>query len=99
MLTPCPAPLVCSCLVAPTEDTERYEWALISGGPPGIPTGNGCRTRANTSNNSGLWIFARVPFPDPAQNDYVRDLARSLGFDTTVLNKVEHLGCNYTTPF
>jgi hypothetical protein len=66
------------------DNTERYEWALISGGPPSIPTDNGlCRTRDNTSNNSGLWIFFRVPFPNPDDVTDVRNLARSLGFDTT----------------
>ena len=65
------------------ENTDRYEWALISGGPPSIPTETGCRTRENTSNNSGLWIFARVPFPPPAQNAAVRDVAKSLGFDVS----------------
>ena len=79
------------------DDTDRYEWALISGGPPNIPTETGCRTRENTSNESGLWIFARVQFPDPALIEDVRQIAKDAGFDTSVLNKVEHNGCTYNS--
>jgi lipocalin len=83
-------------LAAGPDVGDRYEWALISGGPPTISTENGCRTKQATVNGSGLWIFSRVPFPDPAQVDEVRNMAKQLGLDISVLNKVEHRGCNYT---
>ena len=63
------------------EDTERYDWALVSGGPPTIPTPNGCRTRENFTNASGLFILVRVPFPPTSEVDRVRALAQELGFD------------------
>jgi len=63
------------------DDTDRYEWALVSGGPPRVPTGHGCRTYRHTTNNSGLWILTRVPSPDGKVVDDVRKLAKDIGFD------------------
>ena len=76
------------CLIP--EDTERYDWALVSGGPPTIPTPNGCRTRENFTNASGLFILFRVPFPPTSEVDRVRALAQELGFDISGIGNWDH---------
>jgi lipocalin len=75
---------------------DAYGWAVISGGPPTIPSGGACRTRTRTVNNSGLWLFHRVPEAPEEDLAVLRATAASLGFDISVLNPVEHRGCNYT---
>jgi hypothetical protein len=52
-----------------------YDWAIVTGGPPSTKSesGKGCRTgsplpevAAKQTNRIGLWLFSRVPEPDPA---------------------------------
>ena len=77
-------------------DDEPYQWAVISGGPPTIPSNGACRTRSSTVNKSGLWLFHRNPLPSTDDVQVLRETAKSLGFDLSVLNPVEHRGCNHT---
>jgi len=79
---------------------ENEGYALISGGQPFIRSGkhgdsSGCRTMEKTMNYSGLWVFTRSPTRDQAVIDKVLDIAMSQGFDISVLNDVEHEGCQY----
>jgi len=71
-----------------------YEWALVSGGQPTHETPNGCRTGTGV-NGSGLWIFTRSNVRDEAVINHVKDIAKSLGYDTTVLKSVQHENCTY----
>ena len=77
-------------------DAAQYGWAVISGGPPTVPSGGACRTRSRTVNNSGLWLFHRVAIAPAEDIAVLRGVAEGLGFDISVLNPVEHRGCNYT---
>jgi len=74
---------------------EQEGYALISGGQPTIKTENGCKTGTGT-NNSGLWIFTRTAFPAAGVVEKVRDIAKSQGFDLSVLVDINHEGCNYS---
>eukprot|EP00211_Chloroparvula_japonica_P016131 CAMPEP_0119137200 /NCGR_PEP_ID=MMETSP1310-20130426/23152_1 /TAXON_ID=464262 /ORGANISM="Genus nov. species nov., Strain RCC2339" /LENGTH=185 /DNA_ID=CAMNT_0007128267 /DNA_START=27 /DNA_END=584 /DNA_ORIENTATION=+ len=74
---------------------NNYEWALISGGQPTIDTGNGCTTGSGT-NGSGLWIFSRTQVAPQEQVDMVIGIAKSMGFDTSVLYPVQQEGCLYS---
>lgn len=77
-------------------DDSQYGWAVISGGPPTVPSGGACRTRTRTVNNSGLWLFHRDALAPVEDIEALRNIAEGLGFDVSVLNPVEHRGCNYT---
>jgi len=43
---------------------------------------------------SGLWLFSRKPV-DPANTSVMREQAKKLGYDLSVLKKVEQQGCTY----
>lgn len=77
-------------------DEAQYGWAVISGGPPTVPSNGACKTRSRTVNNSGLWLFHRVAVAPAEDIALLRSVAEGLGFDISVLNPVEHRGCNYT---
>jgi len=74
------------------EYNEAEGWALISGGPPKKVTSGGCSTGGGV-NGSGLWIFTREQQRDEALVQKGRDLAKSKGFDLSVLNKVDNTEC------
>lgn len=57
---------------------NAYDWALISGGVPRRPAGDGCATgsrlgllRRFSTNNAGLWLFSRKPV-DPVNTQASR---------------------------
>lgn len=43
---------------------------------------------------AGLWLFSRKPI-DPTNTAIMRDQAKKLGFDLSVLKKVKQEGCTY----
>lgn len=43
---------------------------------------------------AGLWLFSRKPV-DPEKTTLMRDQAKKLGYDLSVLKKVEQQGCTY----
>lgn len=72
---------------------KEEDWALVSGGPPTVEgTEGGCKTGTGT-NNSGMWIFTRKQRRDDAIIQKVRSLAKSLGYDISVLKDVDHSKC------
>lgn len=46
---------------------------------------------------AGLWLFSRKPV-DPANTAVMREKAQQLGFDLSVLKKVQQEGCSYAAP-
>jgi len=81
-------------IIAAGPSEEGYEWALISGGQPTIKAAGGCRTGSGI-NNSGLWIFTREAKRDDALVAELRGMLQAKGFDISVLNDVEQVGCEY----
>lgn len=73
---------------------EDQGYALISGGQPTIPSGDGCKT-GDGVNGSGLWIFSRSPTRDESLISTVRAIAQDKGFDLSVLNDVQQEECVY----
>lgn len=71
---------------------KEEDWALVSGGPPSIQAENGCTTGTGT-NNSGLWIFTRRQKRDEAVITKIRNIAKKLGFDVSVLKDVDQMKC------
>eukprot|EP00210_Caulerpa_lentillifera_P007242 g6929.t1 len=85
--------------VGPNEPGKEYEWAIVSGGPPKVETDGGCRTGHRLfnrwqTNGVGLWLFSRKQI-DPENTAAMRTIAEELGFDISVLRKVEQEGCLY----
>jgi lipocalin len=72
---------------------EGEGYALISGGQPSIPTENGLCKSGDGVNNSGLWIFSRSQERNETLISKVRSIAEEAGFDTSVLNDVDHTAC------
>lgn len=73
-------------------------WALVSGGPPKNPSGNGtCKTGTGV-NGSGLWIFTRMQTRNEAVIQKVRSIALAKGFDLSVLQDINQTSCkNHAT--
>lgn len=72
---------------------EVKGYALVSGGQPTIPTSNGlCKTGSGV-NNSGLWIFTREQQRNDDLVNEVRAIAKSKGFDLSVLKDVDQSNC------
>ena len=61
--------------------------------PATIQVGDGCKTGTGV-NNSGLWIFTREQTRDNDIVNKVRNVAKSKGFDITVLNDVDQTNCD-----
>merc|ERR1719499_232155 len=75
---------------------EVRGYALISGGPPSFESDEGTCKPGSGTNNAGLWIFTRCPNPGEALINEVRELAKKLNFDLSILNPVQHhSGCRY----
>eukprot|EP00210_Caulerpa_lentillifera_P006188 g5912.t1 len=85
--------------VGPNEPDKEYEWAIVSPGPPKVETEDGCRTGKEVldptqTNGVGLWLFSRTRV-DPKGTAMMREIAQDLGFDLSVLRKVQQKGCSY----
>jgi lipocalin len=74
---------------------ESAGYALVSGGQPHIPTGDGlCRT-GTTYYNSGLFILLRSSARNEALIETVKGIANDLGIDTGGLFPVDQTDCGY----
>ena len=73
-----------------------YDWAIVSGGQPTIPTGDDgkCRTGSG-QNDSGFWLFTREKIASEATLEEMRAVASEKGFDLSALEPVTHEGCEY----
>ena len=74
-----------------------YDWAIVSGGKPTIPTGDDgkCRTGSG-QNDSGFWLFTREKIASEATLEEMRAVASEKGFDLSALEPVTHEGCEYS---
>lgn len=75
--------------------SEKYEWSLVSGGPPTLAMGNGCLPGIGNKNYKGLWFLSRNPEPSAEGIEKVIALAHAKGFDTTTWKPVVQKGCTY----
>lgn len=71
---------------------EEEGYAFVSGGQPNIWTGHGCKTGDGVL-ESGLWIFLRTRKRNHAKVKKVREIAKAMGFDLSVLNDVDQTNC------
>lgn len=76
---------------------EKEGYTLVSGGPPTVDgEGGACRTGTGV-NNAGLWIFTRAQKRDELIVAKVRAIAKSKGFDLSVLADVDQSNCTFTS--
>ena len=77
-------------------DEDNYEYGIVSGGPPTLLGIDGCisGTPAQT-NGAGLWLFTKDQIPESDTVLMLRDKAKALGFDLSVLEPVTQEGCTY----
>ena len=83
-------------VAAGPSDTDRYEYAIVTGGPPTVEAADGCTTGTGI-NNSGFWLFSRTALPPNREElvEELRGIAEGLGLDTSVLVDVPQEGCTY----
>lgn len=74
---------------------DNYEWAVVSGGKPTRKFADGCTTKKNGINGSGLWIFTREPTGPEAERGVAAalDVLREKGYATSQLIDVPQEGC------
>lgn len=79
-------------VVAAGPSPQRYEWGIVSGGPPTVPadpgTEPGCTTSEEGVNGAGLWLFHRRPIVTSQELLDIRTVARMNGFTTSRLRTV-----------
>ena len=77
--------------------SDKYEWALISGGSPTLTVGNGCLAGIGKTNMKGFWFLSRDPEPSDDAIANITALAHNKGFDTTMWKRVVQKGCTYVS--
>jgi lipocalin len=78
-----------------TYESDQYEWAIISSGPPEVRTNNGCLPATQGFNPSGLWLYSRKPNVSEEIMSRLEALAAAKGFDVSALKAVVQEGCTY----
>jgi len=77
-------------------DEDNYEYGIVSGGPPTVPGIDGCISGTPKQiNGAGLWLFTKDPTPESDTVLMLRDKAKALGFDLSVLEPATQEGCTY----
>ena len=79
-------------------DTNEYEWAIITGGPPNRETESGACIGSGAFQNEGFWLFTREQVASQELIDEMRGVAEDLGLDTSLLIPVAQEGCDYSEP-
>jgi lipocalin len=77
--------------------SDQYEWAIVTSATPtatGKPL-NG--TTATCYSPEGFWYFSRQPVPPAGTLQAMNAIATMLKLDTSVLEPVNHTGCDYVT--
>lgn len=83
----------------PVSGSEQYTWGVVSGGQPTVAYDDGCTTKEDTTNGSGLWIFTRVPVAPQEWLDAAHGALKKLGYTLQRLLKVPQEGCHYTDDY
>jgi lipocalin len=78
---------------------KNYEWLVVSGGQPKEEYKDGCTTKINATNNSGLWIFSRKQNILKSHMKEAIQLLQKKGYTLSQLKEVEQEGCLYKDAF
>jgi hypothetical protein len=72
----------------------KYEWAIVSGGPPQNKYEDGCTTGTGYF-DSGLWIFSRRRTLPASKLELAREKLVQLGYTLHLLKPVRQGDCSY----
>ena len=75
--------------------SDNYQYAVVSGGQPHVQYPDGCTTRNDTMNNSGLWLFTREQNPSKNLIEFLMNKTKDKGYTLSLLNDVNQTGCLY----
>ena len=76
-------------------NSSNYEYAIVIGGQPNVIYQDGCTTRTNTINNSGLWLLSRNPLANNTVIDSLKLKLKKMNISTKLLNSVNQSNCKY----
>ena len=80
--------------------SDRYEWAVVSGGQPSVNvTNTTCTTKESGVNGAGLWIFSRYPVMNSTLLETIRSQLVKKGIAVSKLVDVPQKGCLYNNSF
>ena len=80
--------------------TDRYEWAVVSGGQPSVKvTNTTCTTKETGVNGAGLWIFSRNPVMNTTLLQTIRSELVKKGVAVSKLIDVPQQGCLYNNSY
>lgn len=77
------------------DHADNYDWLLVSGGQPTEQYADGCTTKINTTNHSGLWIFSRTPILSKQKLETAKQTLVHKGYTLSQLLPVQQKGCKY----
>jgi len=87
-------------IIATNDNSENYEWSVISGGQPTVKVSNTtCTTKESGVNGSGLWILSREQILSVDKIQYIKKIMLTKGIAVSELLPVEHKGCTYEGAF
>jgi len=78
---------------------DNYEWMVVSGGQPTEKYDDGCTTKKDSINNSGLWILARQQVIKDEHLATAKSILVDKGYTLSQLKKVPQEGCKYDGAF
>jgi len=81
-----------------TTSDGKYEWAVISGGPPTREYDDGCTTGTSYF-DSGLWIFSRTPLLSEEKLAEAKAFLVQKGYTLRLLRKVRQSNCSYSNAY
>jgi apolipoprotein D and lipocalin family protein len=79
--------------------TGQYDWAIVIGGEPTVPSAEGCTTKQTGTNGAGLWLFSRDPVASEDTMNAMHNELAYKGITNMSLLKVEQDGCTYESAF
>lgn len=82
-------------LQAAGPQSDNYEWAILSAGPPTESYPDGCTTKLTGVNGAGLWLFSRSRVAPESQIVDMRNMLKNMGYTLSQLNNVTQAGCTY----
>ncbi|GLD92292.1 hypothetical protein PINS_up000825 [Pythium insidiosum] len=74
---------------------DDYEWAIVTGGVPGVNSNDACVPGTGETNSKGFWLLSRVAVVPRDATDKLLELASSKGLDVLALQRVVQDGCTY----
>ena len=76
-------------------NSSHYEYAIVIGGQPNVKYSDGCTTKTDSINNSGLWLLSRIPLVNKEYLDSMKKTLINMNISIQLLNNVNQSNCKY----